>query len=130
MQPRSTAHLTVLTEKFFTLVAQGEQEIVTAMMHHTTRTELPWHTIAEVWNRCLTEYGQLDSCADTFVSLPGSTEPLTALGSDSALGVVVGNTTLQFEAGELTGRIAFDHNDLVVGLVYLPVDTEVNALPF
>lgn len=133
MTARNTAHLTDLAEKFFTYVANGEEELTMGMIHPTVRTELPWQTISETWNRCLTEFGALEGFSDTFVTYPGGLSPIethSPTGDGKLLGISVVATTLTQEAGELMGRVAFDQDDAIVGILYLPAETPAESLPF
>lgn len=133
MTARSIDHLTELTETFFTHVAGGQQALAMGMIHPTVRRELPWETISAAWNRCLTEYGSLERPSETFVTHPGGLAPietLTTLDDGKMLGIAVGVTTLRQEAGEVMGRVAFDQDDAIVGVLYLPTDTPESTLPF
>lgn len=133
MTARSTTHLPGLAEKLFTHIARGEEELTMGMIHPTARKELPWETISETWNMCLVELGALEGFADTFVTHPGGVAPIesaAALADDKLLGIAVVSTTLNQEAGDLMGRVAFDKDDAIVGILYLPVETPAEALPF
>ena len=133
MTARSIDHLTELTEAFFTHVASGAQALTMGMIHPTVRRELPWETISGTWNRCLTEFGALERLSGTFVTHPGGTAPIETLaapGDVKTLGIAVGVTVLHQEAGEVMGRVAFDQDDAIVGVLYLPADTPESALPF
>ncbi|MBM9433219.1 hypothetical protein [Flaviflexus equikiangi] len=123
MSARTTDHLPALTEKFFTLVAEGDEEAAMGMLHHRTRKELPWPTIIEVWASVVGEYGELEGCDNTFVTTPKSTEPegnLLGRINGKLLGIAIGVTTLRLEAGEIMGRVAFDKDEAVVGVLFLP----------
>jgi len=101
------------------------------MIHPSVRKELPWSLIAETWTRCLTECGTLESFGDSFVTTPGGTSPeaLRSLG-DVVLGTAVAVTQLRHEAAEIMGRVAFDQDDAIVGILLLPVDAPAESLPF
>lgn len=133
MSARTIDHLPELAEKLFTYIATGKEELAMGMIHPTVRKELPWEMITETWNRCLTEHGGLESFTDTFVTYPGGLAPIESsatLGDSKMLGIAVVSTTLNQEAGELMGRVAFDKDDAIVGILYLPVDVSAESLPF
>lgn len=133
MTARNTDHLPELAEKFFIYVSEGAEELAMGMIHPTVRKELPWDTIVETWNRGLVEYGTLESIADTFVTHPGGIAPIESneiFSDNKMLGIAVVSTTLNQEAGELMGRVAFDKSDAIVGILYLPTDTPADSLPF
>lgn len=133
MTARSIDHLTELTEAFFTHVARGEQELTMGMVHPTVRRELPWESVSAAWNRCLAEFGALERPSGSFITHPGGLAPvetLAALSDGKMLGIAVGVTTLEQEAGAVMGRVAFDQDDAIVGVLYLSTDTPQSALPF
>lgn len=133
MTARDITHLGALTESFFASVARGDEALAMGMIHPAVRRELPWDVITETWKRALTEYGALERFTGTFVTHPGGTQELDAFASpdrDKVLGIAVGVTTLNQEAGEIMGRVAFDQDDAIVGLLYLPVDAAADVLPF
>lgn len=133
MTPRNLNEPKRLTEQFFTHVSRGEEELAMGMIHPTARKELPWTDIAEVWNQCLTEFGSLESITKTYVTYPGGISPLNELSEMSdgkLLGIAVGVTALRQEAGEVMGRVAFDQDNAIVGVLYLPTDTKAADLPF
>ncbi len=125
MTRRSTDHLPELTEKFFRLVADGEEERAMGMLHHKTRKELPWSSIIEVWSQVVSEYGSLESFDNTFVTTPKGTKPeggIVGKIGGKLTGIALGVTTINLEAGEMMGRVAFDKDDAVVGILILPTD--------
>lgn len=133
MTPRSTDQLTDLAETFFARVATGDEDLAMGMLHPTVRKELPWTLVSETWNRALAEVGALESVTDAFVTHPGGTAPIddpASLGQGKTLGIAVVVAQLNHEAGELTGRIAFDQDDAIVGILYLPADAPAKSLPF
>lgn len=133
MSARSIDHLKTLTEKFFTHVSKGEEELAMGMIHPSVRKELPWATISVTWNRCLIEFGALEELTGTFVTHPGglaAADSLDSLVDGKTLGIAVGVTVLNQEAGEIVGRVAFDQDDAIVGILYLPMDSPAESLPF
>lgn len=127
MAARSTDHLPELAEQFFTLVSKGDETGVMGMLHHRVRKELPWSDIIDLWTQVVTELGELEGFSDTFVTTPKGTRPeggiLGKIGG-KILGYAVAVTTVNFEAGEMMGRVAFDNDDAIVGILILPTDAE------
>lgn len=123
--PRSVQGLHELTEKVFALIAKGDYDDLGLVMNEQTAQELPASLIADTWRSVLAELGALERCNDTGLELPGGT-PLD--DDDQIIGTVIGATTLECEAGQLRGRVAFDENSQVVGLLIVPLDH--GPLPF
>jgi hypothetical protein len=107
------------TEQVFALLAAGDYDGLEPLMHPQTTVELPASLLADTWRAVLSEVGALERCTDTHVELPGGA-PLAE--DEDVVGVVVGVTTLGCEAGELSGRVAFDESLRVVGLLIVPPD--------
>lgn len=125
LSTRDAAGIRELTEGVFTLIAAGDYEHLGALMHPVTAQELPPAMIAETWRAVLAEVGSLERCVETRVELPGGT-PLAE--GDEVIGIVVGATVLDCEAGQVRGRVAFDEQSKVVGLLVLPM--KHGPLPF
>lgn len=133
MTARSTDHLAELAETFLTRVSTGDEELAMGMLHPSVRKELPWPLISETWNRALAEVGSLESITEVFVTHPGGTAPIddpVSLSQGKTLGIAVVVAQLNHEAGELMGRIAFDQDDAIVGILYLPADAPADSFPF
>ena len=131
MTPRDIGTIDRLTEEFLRLVADGNEDRVTGMIHPRVRDDLPWQAIIDTWTSVLQEYGELESFDNTFVTSPKSLHPepeFVAKMYGKAMGIVVGVTTIKLEAGEIMGRVAFDNDNAVVGVLYLPTDT--TSVPF
>ena len=125
MTQRSIENLPALTEKCVTLISQGNEDGVAAMMHPRTRKELPWSTITDVGKPVLTENGELEGFADTFITTPKGMKPDSGMirkAVGKILGIAIGVTTVKLEAGEISARVAFDNDDAVVGVLFVPTD--------
>ena len=131
---RTVDHLPALTEKFFGHVAAGEEELAMGMIHPKVRKELPWDTISEVWRTCVEEHGALEKFSGTFITHPGGTADddggFTGMLKGKMMGLAVGVTTLEQEAGEIMGRVAFDRDDAIVGVLYLTTDAAKDQIAF
>lgn len=121
----SIEKIRTLTEQVFSYISAAEYESLEPLMHPDVRSELPAPLIAETWARVLADVGAKESYSDTHVSFPAG-ERIEE--DDQLLGTVVGVTTLQCEAGEVMGRVAFDDQLRIVGL--LLVDPIQSPLPF
>lgn len=113
------------TEQVFGLIAAGDYDGLSPLMHPQTAEELPAALIADTWRAVLSEVGTLEHCLDTHVELPGGA---LLADDEEIIGVVVGVTVLDCEAGQLAGRVAFDDQLQVVGLLMVPLDQK--RLPF
>lgn len=123
--PMSIEKVQRTTEQVFDLISAGKYEDLESLIHPEARRELPTSLIAETWARLLTEVGAKESYGDTHVVLPAGER----IEEDAQLlGVVVGVTTLNCEAGEMMGRVAVDDQLRIVGL--LIVTPEYSPLPF
>ena len=123
--PRSMEGLRELTEKVFALISDGNYEDLGPLVNEQTAQELPAALIADTWRSVLTEVGVLQGCRGTGLELPGGS-PLDE--DEQIIGTVVGNTILECEAGQLRGRVAFNEQSQVVGLLIIPLDH--GPLPF
>ena len=132
LEPRDVSHLPSLAEKFFHHVAAGEQELVTHMIHPSARGELTWEVISSTWDQCLENWGALESFAGHYITHPHGTE-YDSYGSpanEKMLGVAVAGLTLRQEAGETLGRVAFDRDDEIVGVLFLDPHSEPEQWSF
>jgi len=121
----SLENITNLTERVFAHIASGDYASVDTLLHPDVRGELSEDLVMGTWRRVLAEAGALEGTSGTHVVLPGG-EPI--VDGEEVLGTVVGVTTLRFEAGELTGRVAVDPTARVVGILIVPPGQE--SLPF
>ena len=114
-----------LTERVFALVDAGDHATLRTLMTDEAAHELTRELVLDTWAQVVSESGNLDRCRDTRLeSLDG-----TVLDPDeAALGSVVAQTTIVCAAGEWWGRVAFDPDQLVVGLLVVPVGA--TGLPF
>ncbi|GGG67842.1 hypothetical protein GCM10007338_00530 [Corynebacterium pelargi] len=129
--PRPVHHLKQTAQRFFTLVSEGQEDLAMAMLNPNVREELNWDVISQVWQTCLEEAGTLEHFSDTFITHPQGTSAIAQAGEpEQILGTAVVVTTLEQEAGSTTGRIAFDGDDLITGILYLNPEAPLDPLPF
>lgn len=123
--PMAITAIQSLTEGIFNLISTGDYKTLARMVDPGVRSELPESLISETWARVLSDVGQKESYSDTHVALPAG-ERLTE--DEQLLGTVVGVTTINCEAGEVMGRVAFSDQGRVVGILIVPLDHA--PLPF
>lgn len=118
MTTRTVDHVPALTEEVFRDVDAGDYAAVRARMPDEVAAVLTEDAVLGTWARAVGVVGNLEGFARTRVDHP----------DEAAFGVVVGDTVLRCEAGELRGRVAVDDQDRVVGI--LVVATDATDLPF
>lgn len=125
MTPRSTGHVTALTEQVVREIDAGDYDALRARMPDEVAAELTRDTVLGVWRSVVAEIGNLEGFEDTHVELVDRTrlEP-----GEAVLGTVVGDTVVRCEAGEVRARVAVDERDRVLGLLLVPPDA--TDLPF
>lgn len=117
--------LVALTERVFTLLDAGDHPALQELMNEQTARELTRGVVLGTWAQVVAESGNLTGCRETRLEAPDGTvlDPANA-----TLGLVVGHTTIDCEAGEWWGRVAFDADQRIAGLLVVPIDTP--DLPF
>lgn len=126
MAPTMTVSgVVTLTERVFTLLDDGQYESVRALMSANTARTLTREVVLDVWANAIAEVGRLMTCRNTQAELPDGTVLNTG---ESALGLVIGSTVLECEAGEWVGRLALNGEQQIIGLLVVP-STHV-SLPF
>lgn len=124
-RPGSADHLRELTVEVFTHVAAGDYDALADGMAPGVGDVLTRPVVLDTWAAVVAESGGLERCTPVRLEVGGA--PL-ADEDDVPPGLVVGHTTLECEAGSWWGRVAWDAEDRIVGLLVVPVDTE--RLPF
>lgn len=125
MTPTDLTPLIALTERAFGLIDGGDHAGLQDLMSAQAARELTRELVLDTWAQAVAESGNLTGCRDTRIeALDGTVLDPT----EATLGLAVGHTTLVCEAGEWWGRVAFDADQRIVGLLVVPVDTA--DLPF
>lgn len=125
MKPRTLTGLTERTESTFRLITTGDHDTLQAHIREEARSQLTPTLIGDVWAEALGMVGELESFRDTHVELHDGT---VLDENEAVVGTVIGATVLQCEGGDLVGRVAFDENEDIVGLLIVPTDH--GTLPF
>lgn len=125
MNPTNLTSLVPLTERVFTLIDTGDYVALRDLMSEQAANELTRDLVLDTWAQAVAETGNLTACRDTRIEAADGTvlDP-----AEATLGLAIGHTTLVCEAGEWWGRVAFDADQRIVGLLVVPVDTA--DLPF
>lgn len=125
MTPTDLTPLLDLTERAFALLDAGDHATLRALMTEETAQALTADLLLDTWSQAVAESGNLAQCRETRL------ESFEGVGLDPAepsLGGAVGATTIVCEAGEWCGRVAFDSEQRIIGLLVVPVGTA--DLPF
>jgi hypothetical protein len=117
MTSTPTTDLVALTERVFAEIDAGDYAAVQARMPQDVAAVLTREVVLDTWARAVADVGNLESCRDTRLELPDGTR---IADGEPVLGSVVGHTELACEAGSLVGRIAWDHERRIVGLLVVP----------
>lgn len=126
MQPTATTEeLVETTERIFRLIDAGDYDTLLPMMSKDTAAVLTRDVVLDTWAQAVTDTGNLTGCRDTGLELPDGT-PIGA--GDAVHGSLIGHTMIDCEAGQWVGRVAYDPDRHVVGLLVVPPDH--GELPF
>jgi len=121
--PRGNDHMRTKTanalipraELVYERLRDGDYDSIAEQMTFTTRRALPEKKVMAVWNDAIRAIGSLESLGESFARPSGR--------------AVVVETPLAFEAGDLVGRIAYNRNDKIIGMLILEADRVADA-PF
>lgn len=102
-------------EQVYELLRDGDYGPIAEQMTFTTRKALPEKKVMGVWNDARRAIGTLESVGESFARPSGR--------------AMVVETPLAFEAGDLIGRIAYNRNDKIIGILILESDRIADA-PF
>lgn len=121
MNPRNVGDLTDRTEAAFWSLAAGEVEELRRQMSTQAREVLTAQDLLDTWSRAIAETGVLERAEHSVAALADGTvlDP-----SDRVVGSVVVATTLECEAGEWHGRIAWDADGAIAGLLVVAPSSE------
>ena len=125
MTTTPTDGLIEATERVFAEIDAGDYEAVRARMPDDVAAVLTRDVVLDTWARAVSEAGNLERCEGT--RLEASDGSGIEAGAP-VIGIVIGSTELVCEAGSWAGRVAFDDQARVVGLLVVPPGT--TNLPF
>jgi hypothetical protein len=122
-----TIDLTQRTTDVFRRLDAGDYEAVRALMTYSCGRVLTKRKVMAVWNEVVSATGRLEGCDDLTVHTPDGRTTLERFVNRRGAGAVV-HATLRHEAGEWTGRVAYNADGRIVGLLVAPLHAE--NLPF
>ena len=119
MSPTTTTEVAALTERAFGLVDAGAYDDLAALMTAPTAAALTREVVLDTWAAVAGATGNLVRCTGTRVELPDGS---TVAEGEQVVGNVVAETTLECEDGSWRGRVAYDGDRRVIGLLVVPPD--------
>ena len=126
MTSRTAASTVVsLTERVFTLLDGGEYDAISELMTFSTARILTRDVVLTTWAAAVAEIGNLVACRETSAELVDGT---VLQPDDAVMGITIGMTRLECEAGEWIGRLALDMDLRIIGLLVVPPGRD--PLPF
>lgn len=114
MTSTPTTDLAALTELVFTRLDAGDYDAVRALMPADVAAVLTRDVVLDTWARAVADTGNLETCRGTRIELPDGS-PVTE--GEPVLGSVIGHTELVCEAGSWVGRVAWDEQRRIAGLL-------------
>jgi hypothetical protein len=123
-----TIDLTHRTEEVFHNLDKGDYDAVKAHMTYTCSRVLSKRKMLGLRGNITTATGRLETCASTTVQTPDGRSSLEKITNRHLMGGAVVQTTLQHEAGEWIGRVAYNGAGKITGILIAPPDSR--DLPF
>lgn len=128
MMSDHTVDLMDRTHEVFQHLDAGDYDAVRAHMTYTTARLLSKRKLMGVWNEVVTSSGRLQGCSDSTVQTPDGSTKLNKLANRHLINGPIVQTTLQHEAGEWIGRVAYNGSGKITGILVAPVGAQ--DLPF
>ncbi|KNC19535.1 hypothetical protein AC792_05870 [Arthrobacter sp. RIT-PI-e] len=122
---QATTDLLDTTEKVFRLIDAGDYDALAPMMTKNTAAVLTRELILDTWAQAVADTGNLVDCRDTRLELPDGT-PIDT--SEAVHGTLIGHTTINCEAGHWVGRVAYNTDQNITGVLIVPPNHD--QLPF
>ena len=122
MTPTTVTDVVELTERAFRLLDAGDTDALRALMSPEAAEVLTADLLVSTWAAAVAETGRLEGTTGTSAHLPEPDGTPLADG-ERVLGLVVGRTLLECEAGEWAGRVAVGPDGQVVGMLVVPPGT-------
>jgi hypothetical protein len=119
MTPTTVARVVELTERSFRLLDAGDTDALRALMSPEAAVVLTADLLLSTWASAVAETGHLVGTTGTTAHLP-EPDGTPLEDGERVLGVLVGRTLLECEAGEWAGRVAVDPDGRVVGMLVVP----------
>ncbi len=125
MTTTPTDGLIEATERVFTRLDAGDYDAIREWMPDDVASVLTREVVLDTWARAVSETGNLERCTGTHLE---ASDGSAVEAGEAVLGVVIGSTELVCEAGSWVGRVAFDDQGRIAGLLVVPPGT--TDLPF
>lgn len=120
--------LTDRTSEVFAHLDAGDYEAVRAHMTYTCGRALTKRKLMGVWGEVRGESGRLDACVEATVRTADGSTPLAKLANRHLSTGAIVQVTLQHEAGEWIGRVAYNGSGKITGILIAPPGSR--DLPF
>jgi hypothetical protein len=120
--------LAARTENVFHSLNKGDFASVKSLMTFTCARLLPKKKVMALWSEVVAATGQLESVSDTVVQTRDGRTIGMQLWNELMGAGVVGQTQLNNEAGEWTGRVAYSSSGKIEGILIVTPGT--TNLPF
>ncbi|WP_370894930.1 hypothetical protein [Janibacter sp. GXQ6167] len=117
MTRRTAEALVAITERVFQLIAAGDDASLRPLIREDAAATLTAELIARTWADVVAATGEFERCEATRVE---TSDGAVLADEDDVVGSAIGATTVVCEAGQWSGRVAFDADDQITGLLILP----------
>lgn len=128
MMGASVTDLSDRTSAVFAYLDAGDYEAVRAHMTYACGRALAKRKLMGVWDQVRSETGRLDACVDSTVQTADGSTPLSKLANRHLSTGAIVQVTLQHEAGEWIGRVAYNGSGKITGILIAPPGSR--DLPF
>lgn len=119
MTPTTAEELTSITSRVFALIDAGDYDALAGLMTAPTAAALTRDVVLDTWAAAVGETGNLVRCTGITVQLPDGRR---VDEGEAVVGNVIAQTTLECEAGSWLGRVAYDGDRRIIGLLVVPLD--------
>lgn len=116
------------TSAVFARLDAGDYEAVRAHMTYACGRALTKRKLMSVWDQVRSDTGRLEACVDSTVQTADGSTPLSTLANRHLSNGAIVQVTLQHEAGEWIGRVAYNGFGKITGILIAPPGSR--DLPF
>lgn len=124
----SVTDLSNRTSEVFAYLDAGDYEAVRAHMTYACGRALTKRKLMSVWDQVQSETGRLDACVNATVQTADGSTPLSKFANRYLSTGAIVQVTLQQEAGEWVGRVAYNGSGKITGILIAPPGSR--DLPF
>ncbi|MFK4789510.1 hypothetical protein [Microbacterium sp. ZW T5_56] len=117
MMTASVTDLSDRTSEVFAHLDAGDYEAVRAHMTYACSRALSRRKLMGVWEQVRSESGRLDACVDATTQTPDGSTALGKLANRHLSTGAIVQVTLQHEAGEWIGRVAYNGTGKITGIL-------------